>query len=632
MPITNEWRVRDGAFDKSTWRANVFPLDHGVEQAPPYEAVLSYDASLPDLPRRPDMSVTLENGAVATFTVLESQEPSLAAVSPPPDDRKTVVELRVGRILSVSRPELHLLRDDVRPLIYAIRHGDTTEVQGSEICRLALWLLTSDGPLAPSLEEITLAEGQAVIGGRAFALQPAADGTTLRLPARVGDEVRISMRLRLQVTTPYRDRPDVREGPLPEFAFLKVFTDDGSLRVFGRALGGGDFEFGPFSVRSLRRLRYEVALPLDPPGDRPVLWGAILIRNGRPVEARLDSGQPLVLQAPPNLTLEALPSEVVRQAVECLDPDVGTVGDLMASDLVALYEIAPQEVEPHPDLYELALQAMGEVQDEVQVDNREETCQYPAHLSAGPGWNPTDAAVAQAHPSCATKFAEKVLAKVEPWGSRFAAKEEPLESEPDLTSVRPHAAAAAALAHALVVNGPGNEPAKLQEALRQQLAHLQSRHMLELARWSTWELLEVCELLKAVREPKATEMVRGLAQEAFRRFGVEQLAMREKLRIARLFTRPRTSDQPQLPRRPRQESKGMAGALEEDRRRYSCALQRALEEQRQSSRATADQKQWIGDFLDRWRDYLTRTHKGGPLQRFLPDLKADRERALKAVE
>lgn len=127
-------------------------------------------------------------------------------------------------------------------------------------------------------------------------------------------------------------------------------------------------------------------------------------------------------------------------------------------------------------------------------------------------------------------------------------------------------------------------------------------------------------------------MVQGLTQEAFQRFGVEQLSMREKLRIARLFTQPRTSDQPPLPRRPRQESKGTAGALEEDRRRYSCALQRAVEEQRRSSRSAAERRQWIRDFLDRWRDYLTGAHKGGFLQRFLPELDADRERAFKAVE
>lgn len=632
--MDNEWRVRDAVFDKSTWRASVFLVEHGVEQAPPYEVIRSYDASLSDFPGQPGVSVTLEHGAVATLTVAELQEPSVAAIWPPLDDKKTVLELRVGRILSISRTESSLLRDDVRPFIQAVRRGDAAELQSAPISRLALWLLTTTEPLGASLEEIMLGRCSATIGAHSFELHPAVDGTTLRLPAQIADEVRLSMSFRLRVSTPYRDRLDVHESPLPDYALSGVFTDGGRSRVFGRALGNGTFELGPFKLRSFRRLRYEAALPLDPPGDRPALTGFILIRNGRPIEEWLDSGQLPVPRTPPNLTPEALPSEVIRQAAGCLNTDVGTVGDLFGSDFLTLYEMAPEQVERHPDLREMVLDAMDEAQYQAPANEREYICQYPAQLSSGVGWTEGDVAVALGTPSCATRFAEKVLAEVEPRGSRFGAKEEASTSEPDHISVRPHAAAVAALAHALTVNGPSNVPEKLRKALQQQLQHLQTRHMPVVASWSTWEFLEVCELLKlkSVGETSAAEIVGSLSKEAFRRFGVEQLSMREKLRIARMFALRSTVDRPSLPPRPRQEKEGTMVALEEDRRRYSCALQRAIEEQGKFPRSVTERKQWMEDFLDRWRDFLDSSHKSGHLQRFLPDLEADRKRALKAVE
>lgn len=351
-------------------------------------------------------------------------------------------------------------------------------------------------------------------------------GPDLHLPATEEDEVELFFRF------------EIDGRPLPPYAYIHVFREDGSLRAHGTRVG-------PFPLRTRRRIRFEACLPLEPPGDEPALHGVILIR-------------PSAAPVPADVRFEDFVPELRRRIA---DPDTGEIPIVL---------------------------------DDPDADR--------GSLTSGRGWTWGDAALAKSRSSLATRFAAKVLESVDP------RNEIKVETDAlDTKSPEPHAIAIAALTRGLEEAGPGSDSATMRRALEAQREHLASRHFPELESWPMWELLTVA----------AHEQDEPIRREMFRRFKTGQVSTEHMARMASILA-------PAARRRPEQRGPG----VEEDRLRYESALCRAIEE----ARTMPDRRAWMEGLLDRWKDYLFQSHKGGALQSYLPRLEADRARALEAIQ
>ncbi len=553
---------------------------------------------------------------------------------------------------SGSAPLESFLNDEWRDLIRTMEEGKSASLRRIPAVKLAREIIESTGPLGESLVTVRMKACRVVSAGRRVSCTPT-ESHQLRIPVSPTDSVVLVPSFEMDSQTPFYRSVRTSTRPLPSYAYVVLLRKDGSVREIARATAPpGTFTLGPASLRSYRKLRLEVSLPLQPPGDDVAVSYEVLLRTGRPVEVFLDRGElPPPPPLPEGFSEEQLVSEVVRHVATAVNPDDGSVGDLGGESLLDLLACAESHVNQYPELREICDEAVRE-----RIAWEHSAFARPLRSEpTGEGWTERDALDALDENWATDTLAARLRLSEEPYRELVYTKTEPPARQgADTTSIVPHALAAAALARA--------KPEEYADLIRSQLVHMQRMHAPE---WTKsrdiGEVVRVGQCCKLVAgktvDAESRDIARTFTSEArhaaFRAFCERsgELPLRHKVDIAHLvspFWRPYfnvpepffVSPREAAPEKPLEQrmvlvpgERDVTGEVLEDARlRYKAALERAIAETKRSKISKKDKKKRMERFLDDWHDYLFNVHKGGYLQPYEEQLLKDRKRALKAIE
>lgn len=632
------FEVIEGTFDGDdkalVWNARL--RDSQESGQAPYLVAKSYGAQTlpgPQLEREEkvlhEAEVSLPDGKRAVVRLL--QRPAGATTAAPNQQIRLVFtyQLEAGRRLFIRREQpvtingsvpaageersiFANLEGDARRVALALADNDSSELEGSRLVQLAIWLLTTERPLGRPSKKLVLQKCRGEIGGKPveLALEKNSLGVpVVRLPAKTGTSIVLRPSVQIKEYTAYSNTVVIKQKPLPSYAFVRLVQPGGSLRSFGTATQPpGTFEIGPFQPSSLRALEITAAFPLEPPGEHPRLRAEVVFRNGRPIESHLDKGElPPAPKVPRSLAAADVVDFTVTLAGAAVNPDTGSIRGVGYRHLVDLYAIAFASLKDYPDLHAIAEQALLK-------DIARRSWTYPRkELSAGRGWTLEDAEIVLAYPTLSAELAAKLKQEPEPreWSKKTASKRSGRERKViALDSPDPHAWAAAAL----------SRKPELDQLVRAQLSLLQGHLGRQKQTWSTDQIVRAGQPLKFTiahsKSPEtkklAGELLRQLRRLAHRRYVEDQtLALADRVQLAHLISavwRPYLKTPPRLlvesleiepAGKPTQDSH-----LIEMRLRFRAALMREAQELVGKKVPAEEKTRRLGALAERWLTYI----------------------------
>lgn len=661
-----QWQIRnehlEGADNALIWKAEFFPESYR-EQSVPYRVSLGYGSAVlvttnpgANVTKLKSVEISLAEGKKGILTLWREVHSSAAAAASPPLRVVYTFQLTIGRRLHISRehslwqrgpleePPGGLLRleEDARRLAFALTEPDMTDIENSRLVQLAIQLLTTETPLGTPILKLDLKSCRIGVNDKTVEATFRRDtigNAVVLVPARKNDTVTLIPEFRLREYTAFSNTVVIKQRPLPSFAFVKMEQRNGTLHEFGRPTAkAGEFKIGPVRVKNLRKMKLLAVYPLEPPGFRPGMKTELLFRTGRSIEAYLDRG---VLPPMPSPSRELSPGQVVplvlRTAGRAVNPDLGEIPGLSYSRLVDLYAIGYNSLNRQGELREL-------LEDALIKEIARKSWTYPRHeLSPGQGWMEQDAIKVLEYPDLVDILILKLLDETEPRHWRTATKSAMSGKKIDRISAAPHALVLAALSRF--------DGVEYRKPAREQLAHLEKIHeRSNLRKWELTDLIKTGQALKFVEAHSRDRKIKRegghllamIRHEALRRFrqNFRDLKLYEKIDIAHVISdvwRPYlntpkhllidTPDIEQISIRHR----GARGLLHEDHLRFRSALYRAVHEFRSQDLPAGKKKTEINNLVDRWQQYLARSHQGKLPSDFINSLEKERQMALESV-
>ncbi len=659
------------------WQASFKPYVETKSSQPnrsSLEVVIAYDSSKIATPKEHEyadkvasFSMKLPNNNLAILTHWQNVNMPIEAIASPQVRTQHIFILQIGSKLLIRQEyikvqyetELDITKEDdsdipsneFDTLISALESGDRKTIIGSVIVKLANWLVSTKGPIGPEKVKIILTSCRASLGGELMdvSIERFGDNKKLmKIAASSEDEFTLFPSFQIKSVIPYYHKIEEQTGPLPSFAFTKLSREDGSIRLFGAPTETvGEFQFGPLSMRNMRRMELEASYPFEPIAKEPSTSCLILFRTGRAIESYLDRHKlPPPPQIPKDLAITGVIPTVVAHASGAVNPDIGILSFLDAHHIIDLYAFGKDYLKDYPELLQIVERTFF-----TALENRRwKRYNYNPSLISDDWWSGYDALVTLRHPLLAESLAKKIIAEFEPRINLSSAKVSD-EWILDETSFCPHAIAAAAFVRA--------DPVRYTKLIHNSVQHIYKVHTISAAETlSLSSIIEAGQGLKLVADSAINKkdrklariMVQALREEAFKRFirDQETLDLGQKIQIAHLIStkwRPylnipfeilsleKPSDVPPEQRM----APGTFGrditaeVLEESRLKYDAALQRAISELAKSDMSKEEKVVWAKDFLARWYQHLFREHKGGYLQPYEEGLQDDLERVLQEI-